>query len=343
MARNKTSKALRSTKSTKSNLILSIISVLLCSAVLIGSTLAWFTDSVTSGGNKIVAGNLKADLVHVGGGENGDSVSIKENPGHLIFNYDKWEPGYTVVETLKVVNGGNLAFKFRLDAVSVGAVTGPNGENLADVIDVYVYEGDDVSTTASFADMTPENGWRNAGSLAALMADTDGMAHGVLLPAGATATNGEAVGEAQMTVALHMQESAGIEYQGLSLGELSFILNAAQYTYESDGFGPDYDTDAEYDRYFVADATELSAAISEASENDVIQLSDDVVLSGELNLNKAVTLDLGGNVLEGRLKTSASEGTGKVIVNAAPDCIFTTLMLPWCALTISFAIDKPIP
>lgn len=35
--------------------------------------------------------------------------------------------------------------------------------------------------------------------------------------------------------------------------------------------------------------------------------------------------------------------TGKVIVNAAPDCIFTTLMLPWCALTISFAIDKPIP
>lgn len=35
--------------------------------------------------------------------------------------------------------------------------------------------------------------------------------------------------------------------------------------------------------------------------------------------------------------------TGKVIVNAAPVCIFTALMLPWCALTISLAIDKPIP
>lgn len=28
---------------------------------------------------------------------------------------------------------------------------------------------------------------------------------------------------------------------------------------------------------------------------------------------------------------------------SAPVCIFTALMLPWCALTISFAIDKPIP
>ena len=302
-------------KHTKRALLASILSVVLCCAMFIGSTFAWFTDSVTSGKNQIVAGNLKVDLIHVGGGEEGADVSVKENSDHLIFDYDKWEPNYTVMETLKVVNNGNLALKFRLDAVAAGATAGPNGEKLADVIDVYVYEGTgNPADTTSFAEMTVENGWRNAGSLSKLMADPDGIARGVLLPAGATPKNDEPVGSVQMTVALHMQESAGNGYQGLSLGNLSFTLNAAQYTYEDDSFGSNYDADAKYDRHFVTNETELNTALSEAAENDVIQLSKDVVLSSELNLNKAVTLDLGGKVLEGRLKTTAPADTGKVVV-----------------------------
>lgn len=232
-----------SSKNTKRALFASVLSMLLCAAILIGSTFAWFTDTVSSNGNKIVAGNLKADLIHVGG-EEGEDVSIKENPDHLIFDYDLWEPNYTVMETLKVVNNGNLAFKFRLDAVAAGATAGPNGEKLADVIDVYVYEGTgNPADTKSFADMTEANGWRNAGSLSALMADPDGIARGVLLPENATPKNDEPVGFVQMTVALHMQETTGNEYQGLSLGSLNFILNATQYTYEDDAFGDQYDKD----------------------------------------------------------------------------------------------------
>ena len=168
-----------SSKNTKRALLASVLSVVLCAAMLIGSTFAWFTDSVTSGGNQIVAGNLKADLIHV---DDGTEVSIKENPTHKIFEYDKWEPGYTVMETLKVVNKGNLALKFRLDAVAAGATTGPTGEKLADVIDVWVYEGEGIPTTKSFAEMTKDANWRNAGSLSTLMADPDGIARGVLLP-----------------------------------------------------------------------------------------------------------------------------------------------------------------
>lgn len=233
-------------KNTKRALLASVLSVALCCAMLVGSTFAWFTDSVTSAGNRIVAGNLKVDLIHVGGSDDGQDVSVKDTPDHKIFDCDKWEPGYTAVETLRVVNKGNLALKFRLDAVANGTAAGPNGGKLADVIDVYVYEGEGVPATKSFAEMTTENNWRKAGSLSALMADRDGMAHGVLLPAGETPENGEPVESVQMTVALHMQESAGNEYQGLSLGDLNFTLNAAQYTYERDSFDNQYDKDAKY-------------------------------------------------------------------------------------------------
>ena len=112
-------------KSTKKSLVGSALVLLLCLVMLVGTTFAWFTDSVTSGNNKIIAGNLKVDLIHV---DDGKEVSIKDNPSHKIFDYDKWEPGYTVMETLKVVNKGNLALKFRLDAVAAGATTGPTGE-----------------------------------------------------------------------------------------------------------------------------------------------------------------------------------------------------------------------
>ena len=231
-------------KNTKRALLASALSVVLCCAMLIGSTFAWFTDSVTSGNNKIIAGNLKVDLIHV---DDGKEVSIKDTPSHKIFDYDKWEPGYTVMETLKVVNKGNLALKFRLDAVAAGATAAPTGEKLADVIDVHVYEGDGIPTPASFADMTEANGWRKAGSLSALMADPDGIARGVLLPEKETATESEPAGSVQMTVALHMQEGAGNAYQGLTLGSLNFILNATQYTYEEDAFDDQYDAGAAYD------------------------------------------------------------------------------------------------
>ena len=54
-------------KSTKRALLLSALSLLMCVSMLIGSTFAWFTDSVTSGNNKIVAGNLDVALYHTNG------------------------------------------------------------------------------------------------------------------------------------------------------------------------------------------------------------------------------------------------------------------------------------
>ena len=94
-------------KTTKSALVLSIVSLFLCFTMLIGTTFAWFTDSVTSAGNKIMSGTLQVDLELLDK-DSGTWNSIKEDKTAL-FNYDKWEPGYTEVKMLKVENEGTLA------------------------------------------------------------------------------------------------------------------------------------------------------------------------------------------------------------------------------------------
>ena len=47
---------------TRSALLTSIISLLLCVSMLVGTTFAWFTDEVKSGTNLIAAGNLDVEV-----------------------------------------------------------------------------------------------------------------------------------------------------------------------------------------------------------------------------------------------------------------------------------------
>ena len=58
-------------RSTKSALLMSAISLLLCVSMLIGSTFAWFTDSVTSANNIIKSGTLDVELDYATKIENG--------------------------------------------------------------------------------------------------------------------------------------------------------------------------------------------------------------------------------------------------------------------------------
>ena len=98
-------------KITKKTLLRSLLSLLLCCTMLIGTTFAWFTDSVESGRNRIVAGNLDVELEYLD--ENGNWKVIRENTN--VFPEDAlWEPGHTQIVYLKVSNLGNLALKYQL-------------------------------------------------------------------------------------------------------------------------------------------------------------------------------------------------------------------------------------
>lgn len=119
-------------KNTKRALFMSVLSMLLCIAMLAGSTFAWFTDSVTSGKNTIVAGNLDIELYYKPlNGVFPEGVEKDEDDfGHVtdktsIFQEGAlWEPGRVEVVYLKVKNVGSLALKYALGINKAGFTAG---------------------------------------------------------------------------------------------------------------------------------------------------------------------------------------------------------------------------
>ena len=230
-------------RSTKRSLATSVLALICCFAMLLGSTFAWFTDSVSSKENKIIAGNLSVDLSHK---VNDEWISLKKNPDHKIFDYDRWEPGYTRVETLRIDNLGSLALQYRLSIEEDPdtALLGSNGERLSDVIDVYLVDGERTEVGFHVIKST----WAYKGTLSEVLKDPAKFLSGELLPLGeslpANSPASTSVASKTLTLALHMREEAGNEYQGLKVGDLFVNLIATQLAYENDSFGDDYDKDA---------------------------------------------------------------------------------------------------
>ena len=106
-------------KNTRRALLSSVVAMLVCFTMLLSTTFAWFTDTAVSASNKIVAGTLKVDL-EVLTAEGFKSIKEKSDP---IFNYEKWEPGYTEVKVLKIENEGSLALKWVAKFVSETALS----------------------------------------------------------------------------------------------------------------------------------------------------------------------------------------------------------------------------
>lgn len=221
-------------RSTKNHLIRSCFALLLCFSMLIGTTFAWFTDSVTSSGNKITSGSLKVDLELLDPDTNlWNSVKESKTP---IFTYNNWEPGYVDVKVLKIENEGSLAFKWKAMFVSEAELS-----DLADVIDVYVLTSE---SEIGYPTDRSLNGYKRVGTVAEFVNTIEETTYGNLLA-------GEV---AYLGIALKMQETAGNEYQDKTLGEFDIRIVATQMANESDSFGPDYDKNVPFPGEFVASA-----------------------------------------------------------------------------------------
>ena len=204
------------TKSTKRALVSSALAILMCVAMLIGTTFAWFTDTASTAVNKIQAGTLDVDIVDENGNSlDGRSLSFKDVNNNTDI---LWEPGATFnLDSFKIVNKGNLAFKYKV------IISGVNGNaKLLEAIDFFVKIGD--AEKVALAD------WE-----------------GILLPEGKTAnTDNEVVGATDLiTISGTMKKEAGNEYQGLSIDGIGITVVATQYTYEYDSFGNTYDENAD--------------------------------------------------------------------------------------------------
>ena len=238
-----------SSKSTKRALISSTLAILICVAMLIGTTFAWFTDSASTAVNKIQSGTLDVALEMSTDGINWENAEGKtltfKTTDNRAAGQILWEPGCTYeLPQLRVVNNGNLALKYKIQ------ITGIQGNaKLNEVIDWTI---DDAAIN-----LTEVN-----------------------LPAGQTG--------AAFTIKGHMQETAGNDYQGLTIDGIGITVVATQDTVEKDSNSDQYDKDATYP---VLNAEEFSAAMQEAQDGDVITLGDTMDFSNEtVTIDKNITI-----------------------------------------------------
>ena len=202
-------------KTTKRALLSSVMAIVLCLAMLIGTTFAWFTDSASTAVNKIQAGNLEIELQM----KNNDGEWVNAEGKTLPFLVEGnipakgtqilWEPGCTYyVPEVRVVNKGNLAVKFEYVNELLG-VTGKLAEVLEPVFKTPVdANGEEVN-------IEPE----------------------ILKP-------GEA--SPAWSFGYHMLETAGNEYQNATATGMCLTVVATQATYENDSNGNTYDENADY-------------------------------------------------------------------------------------------------
>lgn len=120
----------------------------------------------------------------------------------------------------------------------------------------------------SFADLT-QNNFTNLGSLSGFLNKEQGAATGHLDPQGAD----------YAIIAFHMRESAGNEYQNLSVGQgFDIVVNATQFNKETDGFGnADYDQNAEFTTPVFNEAEFVEAV----EKGGAIELKDNISLTTE--------------------------------------------------------------
>ena len=233
-----------SSKSTKRALISSALAILMCVAMLIGTTFAWFTDTASTAVNKIQSGKLDVDLQMLN--SDGSWVSAKgetlefKKAANAEGEKVLWEPGCTYeLPQLRVVNNGNLALKYKIQ------ITGIQGDaKLNEVIDWTIND--------AAINLTEEH----------LLAGQEGAA---------------------FTIKGHMQETAGNEYQDLSIDGIGITVVATQDTVENDSYGNQYDKDATYP-VIVSNQQQANDAITNATDKKV---------NISLAPNETITLDNG--------------------------------------------------
>ena len=248
--------------------------------MMVGTTFAWFTDTASTGVNKIVAGNLKVDIV---GADSEDHIEklnftkVAGAEGEALL----WEPGCRyLTEGFRIANKGNLALKWKAeinkggarDGKVAGSTIAKDGKSLLDVIDFYVVTkaADGTETAVAIENFT--------GKLAANVGKSETYyIKGV------------------------MQTTAGNDYQALTLDGITITVYATQDTVEHDSFGNTYDEGATLPEIrTVTDAATIAASVADlanaGNKNVVVSVAQDMNNIAGIKTAKGntLTMDLNG-------------------------------------------------
>ena len=215
-------------RTTKVAIILSVLSLLVCITLLLGTTFAWFTDTAKSTANRIEAGSLEVKLL-MDKAENGNYTDISNGNGDIFSetgNGIDWEPGKTEIVYLAVENAGSLDLKYNI-------VLNVTDSGIASALEYAIIDGAKVADLASVSD------WESLTQLTNVeLGDLD---EGAVV----TSSNNELLdtNTRYFALAIHMKEDSGNVYQNKSV-EIDVTISATQLANESDSFGSDYDSAA---------------------------------------------------------------------------------------------------
>ena len=307
-------------RATKRALLTSVMALVMCVVMLVGTTFAWFTDTASTGVNKIQAGNLDVKLEY----KNSEQTAFAEtNTNTKVFKDGAlWEPGHVEYVVLKISNAGNLALKYKLGiniANEVGSTNVYGNEfKLSDYIKFAVIEGE-----ANVADRTT------------LVAAAERVGS-KLINEGYSKESHLDTKDANETVTLVVWMPTGVGNEanykvaeGITAPSIDLGINvvATQDTVENDSFDNTYDQDAEYP-ILVTTGDELQAIVSNATAPVNIVLTNSITTNNfVIPEGKDVTLDLNGFTLtggdshailnRGTLRIKNSSGDGKIVASKA--------------------------
>ena len=279
-----------SSKSTKRALLTSVLALLMCVTMLVGATFAWFTDTASTGVNKIQAGNLKMEVSYKNTSD-GEFTVLNESTN--VFKQDTlWEPGHVEYAVLNVKNIGTLALKYKL-GINIAGETGStnvlgNEFKLSDYIKFGVVDEDLSGKTRD--------------EMVAAVTDSKLIKEGYSKESHLDTTDANET----VTLVVWMPTDVGnkANYKvGAAVPEINLGINVAatQYTHESDSFGNQYDKDAQYPDVAYTQAStqdELNTALNnptDANGNPTSKIAVDLkkgsyTLPGDKMGNKEISI-----------------------------------------------------
>ena len=265
--------------------------MVLCCAMLIGTTYAWFTDVSSASVSDIHSGNLRAELYKVIG-----NAEIKVNEETNLFDENVlWELGHTEVAYLKVSNEGNLDLKYRLTINVTNKTIGKTHDG-AD-IDLSQYLRFAVIETAS--QFSSGDAARNAAESVSRLISAGFVSAESNLPAN---TKSDLI-----AIVVYMPEEAGntANHNGTNVPSIDLNLSIAT-TQDAAEFENIEDSDT---LYTVTSNEEFAEAIANATAGDTISLSsgtftmpsdinEGVTVSGSGAGNTVIAVDASGYTIE---------------------------------------------
>ena len=210
-------------RQTKRALLTSIMALVMCVVMLVGTTFAWFTDTASTNVNKIQAGNLDVmlEMQNANGtwdDAEGKILEFKKDANAPAGEKVLWEPGCTYeLPALRISNNGNLKLKYKIEITGIeqGRRAVAGAPDLNDVIEwTIINNGEPIAV--------------------------NGNEYALDAKVGAT------VDSDTLTIKGYMKKEAGNDYQGLSIDGVAVTVYATQMTGEWDSSRMDYDVDAKY-------------------------------------------------------------------------------------------------